>query len=317
MAGIGSPNTSANLGWRPPTGFSQRGGAELLAQHPGLLNRPFDDPRMIKGMFGLSLVGGIVALSAMMFGTIRVPRRGSIGLEAAAPDGGRGQVRAAREACGGRRGEPHVVGPPFLTMAVKSYLLGPRRLVGSRQPVRSWCFGLSETQSTRSVARAWERALPTNGSRTATVPRLCRSQSSRVLAEWRCRAHAARQPVFDPSCMESGLAVGGGGRGRCWWSLTRPCTRGTRVPLGCRGETAGPRARYSSSGFDPEDVGKFARRLRDPFLGCPGLRATGDCRTRVPEVLRSNRPLGCRQRSLGESGGTGRSRTCTACAHAV
>jgi hypothetical protein len=51
-----------------------RGGAEDLVKHPGILNHPVNDPRVVKGVFLLSLAGGILALAGIVFNDISAPR---------------------------------------------------------------------------------------------------------------------------------------------------------------------------------------------------------------------------------------------------
>ncbi|MEZ4279997.1 MAG: hypothetical protein R3F21_10340 [Myxococcota bacterium] len=43
-------------------------GAEKLAEHPGLLRMQFNDPGYIKGIWIVSVLGGIVALAALLLG---------------------------------------------------------------------------------------------------------------------------------------------------------------------------------------------------------------------------------------------------------
>ena len=43
-------------------------GAEQLIEHPGLLNLPSQNPRVVKAFFLLCLAGGLVGLSIMLFG---------------------------------------------------------------------------------------------------------------------------------------------------------------------------------------------------------------------------------------------------------
>lgn len=50
-----------------------RGGAETFVRHPGLLNRPIDDPVVIKGAWLLSVSVGILAVIVASLGVIRVP----------------------------------------------------------------------------------------------------------------------------------------------------------------------------------------------------------------------------------------------------
>jgi hypothetical protein len=45
-------------------------GAEQLIEHPGLLNLPSQNPRVVKAFFLLSLAGGIIALSMMVLGKV-------------------------------------------------------------------------------------------------------------------------------------------------------------------------------------------------------------------------------------------------------
>jgi hypothetical protein len=49
-----------------------RGGAETLIRHPGLLNLPSQDPRVVKLLLLLSLAGGVAGLAMMVLGYARV-----------------------------------------------------------------------------------------------------------------------------------------------------------------------------------------------------------------------------------------------------
>ena len=51
-----------------------RGGAEDLVKHPGILNHPVKDPRVVKGVFLLGLAGGVLALAVIVFNDISAPR---------------------------------------------------------------------------------------------------------------------------------------------------------------------------------------------------------------------------------------------------
>jgi hypothetical protein len=50
-----------------------RGGAETLVRHPGLLNPSIRKPWVFKGLWLLSVAGGIAGLMVMIFADIRIP----------------------------------------------------------------------------------------------------------------------------------------------------------------------------------------------------------------------------------------------------
>ncbi len=52
-----------------------RGGAEILVKHPGLFNKDFKSPRMLKLLWFLCLAGGIAAVAIMFIQDIPLPKQ--------------------------------------------------------------------------------------------------------------------------------------------------------------------------------------------------------------------------------------------------